>query len=55
MDQSCPVVHKSRRLQAALQTVTLFYIHCANAHIEYLCLFTIFEDACRYYMLVLSM
>jgi hypothetical protein len=28
MDQTCPVVHKSRRPQARLKTVTLFYIHC---------------------------
>jgi hypothetical protein len=28
MDQTCPVVHKSRRPQAGLKTVTLFYIHC---------------------------
>jgi hypothetical protein len=28
MDQTCPVVHKSRRPQAKLLTVTLFYIHC---------------------------
>jgi hypothetical protein len=29
MDQTCPVAHKSRRPQARLKTVTLFYIHCA--------------------------
>jgi hypothetical protein len=28
IDQTCPVVHKSRRPQARLTTVTLFYIHC---------------------------
>jgi hypothetical protein len=28
MDQTCPVIHKSRRPQARLKTVTLFYIHC---------------------------
>jgi hypothetical protein len=28
MDQTCPVVHKSRRPQARLKTVTLFYINC---------------------------
>jgi hypothetical protein len=33
MDQTCPVVHKSRRPQARLKTVTLFYIHCALATI----------------------
>jgi hypothetical protein len=31
MDQTCPVVHKSRRSQAWLKTVTLFYIHCGQA------------------------
>jgi hypothetical protein len=30
MDQTCPVVHKSRRPQARLKTVTVFYIHCAT-------------------------
>jgi hypothetical protein len=30
MDHTCPVVHKSRRPQARLKTVTLFYIHCGN-------------------------
>jgi hypothetical protein len=28
MDQTCPVVHKSRRPQARPKTVPLFYIHC---------------------------
>jgi hypothetical protein len=28
MDQTCPVVHKSRHPQARLKTVTLLYIHC---------------------------
>jgi hypothetical protein len=28
MDQTCLVVHKGRRPQARLETVTLFYIHC---------------------------
>jgi hypothetical protein len=28
MDQTCPVVHKSRRPQVRLKTVALFYIHC---------------------------
>jgi hypothetical protein len=34
MDQTCPVVHKSRRPQARLKTVTLFYIHCGWAPAE---------------------
>jgi hypothetical protein len=31
MDQTCPVVHKSRRPHARLKTVTLFYIHCGDS------------------------
>jgi hypothetical protein len=36
MDQTCPVVHKSRRPQARLKTVTLFYIHCELYYINLL-------------------
>jgi hypothetical protein len=41
MDQTCPVVHKSRRPQARLNTVTLFYIHCAKSHARELSLFCV--------------
>jgi hypothetical protein len=36
MDQTCPVDHKSRRQQARLKTVTLFYIHCGKARTPHL-------------------
>jgi hypothetical protein len=36
MDQTCPVVHKSRRPQARLKTVTLFYIHCGLGYMAIL-------------------
>jgi ferredoxin len=32
MDQSCPVVHKSRRQKARLQTAKLFCNNCGVSH-----------------------
>jgi hypothetical protein len=34
MDQSCPVIHKSRRPQARLQTAKLFCKNCAQKYMH---------------------
>jgi hypothetical protein len=39
MDQSCPVVHKSRRPQARLQTAKLFCNNCGATFAEMVLLF----------------
>jgi hypothetical protein len=48
MDQTCPVVHKSRRPQARLKTVTLFDIHCGpnltNMALIYMTLYQFSND-----------